>query len=49
MSMNNRKKVTKSQFLKELKESKTVTTTSNAYDLNENGGFVADQKLKLVK
>ncbi len=44
MTSNNRTKITKAQFLTELKKVKVEYNTRNAYDLNESGGFVADKR-----
>lgn len=45
MNLINRGKITKTQFLNERRNSNTSYNTGSAYDLNENGGFIADKKI----
>ncbi len=43
---NNRVKYTKTQILGELRADNPKYATSNAYDLNESGGFIADKRIR---
>ena len=40
----NRRKLTKTQILKEISTRNNSSNTENAYDLNETGGFISDSK-----
>jgi len=48
MNNLNRGKITKSQFVELKRNSRYQHNTNSAYDLNENGGFVADKDIILA-
>lgn len=46
MNPLNKGKITKTQFLIVKRENRSIYSSSSGYDLNENGGIVADRKFK---
>ena len=45
MNNSSKGKITKLQFISVKQNSRSQYRVSNGYDLNENGGFVADRRI----